>query len=405
MVACPFLKPRLFSSQRWSVLQFFNLLFNYLRFQTFPPRMVRTLGGQQDDHQRWTMPSVRYLSGECQWTSVFLIAKGSLFVGVGCWGPWRLGHEMMTKMMCTEEFLTRIPWKWGSELWRWQNCHGGISMSTQIIRYHDISNRLSAFFCGSKIVHLLLPGFSLLSNVSSDGNGFLLLVHRVPFQDWIWSLSVFLNPPRAGKPIGFSRLTSFFSDTALRDVKKNQSTASGWGVDCHQVFIAKSFQAMIHLLILAGWYWLMVYCFRTLLRSLFFLHSKFHQIPGINVKRPGRPQPRFLAMQVLLACELSSFEATILMMDGEGLMVNKWEGWWFIYVYLSQVHESMHAIGQQISLHSNFHHRCLQLKLLALNGFYLSLLCGVTRSRRTQARCNLRARFAQEFRRIQKISD
>ena len=51
--------------------------------------------------------------------------------------------------------------------------------------------------------------------------------------------------------------------------KKNQSTASGWGVDCHQVFIAKSFQAMIHLLILAGWYWLMVYCFRTLLRSLF----------------------------------------------------------------------------------------------------------------------------------------
>lgn len=162
---------------------------------------------------------------------------------------------------------------------------------------------------------------------------------------------------------------------------------------------------MIHLLILAGWYWLMVYCFRTLLRSLFFLHSKFHQIPGINVKRPGRLQPRFLAMQVLLACELSSFEATILMMDGEGLMVNKSEGWWFIYVYLSQVHESMHAIGQQISLHSNFHRRCLQLKLLALNGFYLSLLCGVTRSRRTQARCNLRARFAQGFRRIQKISD
>lgn len=151
---------------------------------------------------------------------VYFHCKGLTFCW--CWGPWRLGHEMMTKMMCTEEFLTRIPWKWGSELWQWQNCHGGISMSTQIIRYHDISNRLSAFFCGSKIVHFLLPGFSLLSNVSSDGNGFLLLlVHRVPFQDWIWSLLVFLNPPRAGKPIGFSRLTSFFSDTALRDVKKN----------------------------------------------------------------------------------------------------------------------------------------------------------------------------------------
>lgn len=168
---------------------------------------------------------------------VYFHCKGLTFCW--CWGPWRLGHEMMTKMMCTEEFLTRIPWKWGSELWQWQNCHGGISMSTQIIRYHDISNRLSAFFCGSKIVHFLLPGFSLLSSVSSDENGFLLLfVHRVPFQDWIWSLSVFLNPLEQESRLGFRGSRHFSLILRFEMWKKIQSTASGWGVDCHQVFIA-----------------------------------------------------------------------------------------------------------------------------------------------------------------------
>ena len=43
-------------------------------------------------------------------------------------------------------------------------------MSKQIVRYHDISDRLSTILCGSKIVFFLLPGFSLLSDVSCDGN-------------------------------------------------------------------------------------------------------------------------------------------------------------------------------------------------------------------------------------------
>ncbi len=244
------------------------------------------------------------------------------------------------------------------------------------------------------------------------------------FLCWAMSLVTGINkfasrPPSLLKPFSFlnplgSRKTDwvfkahdiFLSFTALGAMKNVWvHDFSGEAVDCHQVFIAWwSIQAMIHLLILAGWYRLMVYCFRTLLGSFFVPQMIFFYIEN-SWDKPPSVLADFNDLLWCRSCWLVSYP--VLRQQPWWWMVKGW--WWSIFSWTSgKVHGSsmfiylkfMDQCVQPVknSLYSNFHRKCLQIKLLVFTS-----LCYVASL--DHAKHNLGAIFVQDCTRVQKDAE